>query len=185
MPVFEKSTLLQQLQQDVNDIISRTHVLSAADPVLLNRQPAPDAWSVAQVWAHLNFYNDIYLPRLEEKIKATNGTGHAFKTGWLGNYFTEMMAPKVEGVPVNKMSAPPNARPEAALDAPQVIETFLAGEQHLLRLLEQAAHANLDSRVRTGISSLIRLKVGDTLRFLIAHQQRHLLQAERTLLQVQ
>lgn len=49
-------------------------------------------------------------------------------------------------------------------------------------LLDQAQKINLSS-VKTAISltSLVKIKLGDTLRFMIYHNERHILQAEKAL----
>jgi hypothetical protein len=54
--------------------------------------------------------------------------------------------------------------------------------QTMLELLHLAAKTDLN-KVRTSISisSLIRLKLGDTLRVVIYHNERHIRQAERAI----
>lgn len=183
MPEFKKNALLNELTASVAQIVNDVKALPL-DNDLLNRQPGVDKWSVLQVLAHLNFYNKSYLPKLEMRLGKRSGNELIFKTGWLGNYFTNMMLPKPDGSVTSKMSAPKDSRPESNLDAQQVICEFLAGEEQLLSLLERASKASLNTRVPTSISSLIKLKAGDTFRFLVAHQQRHLIQLKRTLNEV-
>lgn len=184
MATFEKRVLLAQLKTDVQAILQEIQALTAADKQLLNKQPGFHQWSGAQVLEHLNFYNRAYLPVIESRmIKPAAGQAD-FKSGWLGNYFTKVMMPGTDGKVANKMSAPKNARPVDVLDAEKVLAEFISGEQKLLLLLEKATVSDLDVRVPTSISKLIRLKAGDTFRFLVAHQQRHLAQFRRTLLAV-
>lgn len=180
MPVFKSSELLAQLKSDALRILQEAEKLQQADPDLVNRQPANDRWSVVQVLAHINYYSSTYNPRLENALSGTKAKQSEFKPGWLGNYFTKMMLPKQDGTVVNKMSAPKDSRPEISLDAKTVFAAFIGHQQDLIALLEKASFEDLDMRVATTISSLIKLKAGDTFRFLIAHQQRHFAQIERT-----
>lgn len=181
MATFEKKELLAQLKTDVQQISQEIQALSAPDKQLLNKQPGFHQWSGAQVLEHLNFYNRAYLPVIEARMTRPAGKDGIFKSGWLGNYFTKVMTPGTDGKVANKMSAPKNARPVDVLDAEKVFAEFISGEQKLLSLLEKAATSDLDVRVPTSISKLIRLKTGDTFRFLIAHQQRHMAQFRRTI----
>jgi hypothetical protein len=138
---------------------------------------------VAQVIEHLNVYCRHYVPAIEHKLKdhRSQPAPH-FNTGWLGGYFTKLMQPGENGTLAMKMSAPRNARPSAQPDALPTLQEFLSYQQRLLLLLELAKSANLGGiRIPTSLSSIITLKLGDTFRFFIAHQQRHMLQAERAL----
>jgi DinB superfamily len=73
-------------------------------------------------------------------------------------------------------------RPAALLDAHTVLDTFIRQQHELLELLELAKTKNIGSiRTPISISRLIRLKLGDTFRFLIAHEQRHFIQVKNTL----
>ncbi|MGA6926679.1 MAG: hypothetical protein WBY88_13405, partial [Desulfosarcina sp.] len=64
----------------------------------------------------------------------------------------------------------------------EVIDRFIIHQQKLLELLKKAKNVSL-TRTKTGISisRFIRLRLGDTFRVVIYHNQRHLLQAERAL----
>ena len=175
MPTINKSKLISELQ---NNVLATLEIVKAlpTDNNLLNKQPGFKKWSGAQVLEHLNFYNRAYLPNLEKRMIASDDKTKEFRSGWLGNYFTGVMQPGIEGQIANKMSAPKDARPVEVLDAKKVISDFIKGQETLLKLLEKAKISDLNTRIPTSISKLIRLKAGDTFRFLVAHQQRHMVQ---------
>lgn len=80
------------------------------------------------------------------------------------------------------MRAPKDHRPSPFLDPAVVINTFLEQQQVLPDLLERAKTRNIGTiRTPISISRLVRLKVGDTFRFLVAHEQRHFIQAGNAL----
>lgn len=153
----------------------------------LTTPPAPGQWSVAQCLEHLNFYGQHYLPAIDSAIRTAKQQGSQpdkmFRPGLLGAYFTELMLPQQDGRLKKKMASPKNARPSVAPDPTKMLAKFIEQQERLLQLLEAARAVNLNKiRVPTSLSPLIRLKLGDTFGFLIAHLERHVLQAERSLL---
>lgn len=180
---LKSTALLSQLELDVKQIITKCKKLQHADEALLQQSPAAGKWSVAQVLEHLDIYCRHYITAIEHKLHnhQTSPAFH-FKPGWLGNYFTKLMKPAVTNTIAKKMKAPKNALPSLQPDAVAVLEEFLQHQYHLLNLLAIARSADLNSiRVPTSLSSFISLKLGDTFRFFIAHEQRHFVQVDNTL----
>jgi uncharacterized damage-inducible protein DinB len=180
MTSYNSLELLSGLQKDIDSLQQRINTIQQYDNSILNRQPAPGKWSVAQIIEHLNSYNRYYLPEIERSLNTKDiPFNKTFKPGLIGNYFTNMMAPKSEQV-TNKMKAPKDHTPAPALDSRKVIAEFIAGQLRLAELLKQAEKTDIGRlKVPISISRFIKLKLGDTLRFLITHQQRHFLQIER------
>lgn len=180
MKSFKSLELLESLQADVRQLILVATHLQNEDPEVLQKQPATGKWSVVQVLEHLNSYGRYYLPAIEKSLQMDKPAKEFFKPGWIGNYFTKIMKPGADGKIGNKMNAPKNHRPSADLDIKPVMDTFFAQQQILLQLLEAAKKKDIGSiRTPISISRFMKLKVGDTFRFLIAHEQRHMLQAGR------
>jgi phosphoglycolate phosphatase-like HAD superfamily hydrolase len=116
MPTFNSQTILEQLQGDVNSLLNVLHTRIMPQPrAALLRQPAPGSWSVIQCLDHLNSYGLYYLPQLEAALKKGEQlklpAKPAFKSGWLGNYFTNLMQPQPDGALKSKMNAPKGHRP--------------------------------------------------------------------------
>lgn len=182
---FQTDELLDQLTSDTQTLVQivtdEFRQLSASD---LNRQPTPERWSIAQCLEHLNSYGHYYIPMLESAILNGEENGFSpsptFKSGWLGNYFATSMRPKADGSIGLKSKAVKAHTPASMLNAPAVLTLFLEEQEAILALLERAKQVNISKiRVPISIAKFIRLSVGDTFRFLIAHQQRHVLQARR------
>jgi hypothetical protein len=182
MKSFNSVELLESLQADIRQLILFATQLQNEDPEVLQKQPAPGKWSVVQVLEHLNSYGRYYLPAIEKSLQINKPAKELFNPGWIGNYFTKIMKPGVDGKIGNKMNAPKNHRPSPDLDTKPVMDTFFAQQQKLLQLLEAAKMKDIGSiRTPISISRFIKLKAGDTFRFLIAHEQRHMLQARTTI----
>jgi len=183
MKKFKSEELIDQLEADVKMIIAAAEHLRQADPVKLSYPPAEGSWSVAQVLEHLNMYNRYYLPVIEKSlVHITKDTNAWFVSGFWGNYFTRMMMPKNVYEVRNRMKAPKGYAPEKGVNVENVFNEFLQHQHKLLQLLEVARRRNLNSiRIPISISRMIRLKLGDTFRFLIAHEQRHMIQARNAI----
>jgi hypothetical protein len=176
--------LLNQLEVDTRQLILKAKYFSKEDPSLLLVQVNSDSWSVAQILEHLNSYGRYYLPQMAlaiEKAGHTRSSTH-FRPGWIGDYFTKVMLPGKNGKIANRMKSPKDHRPAAALDPDTVLTEFFDQQYRLLELLLQAKNVNIGkAKVPISIARWIRLKLGDTFRFHIAHEQRHFVQADKTL----
>lgn len=186
MKSFNSIDLLQELQADVRQLVLTATYLQKEDPELLMIAPGPGKWSIAQIVAHLNSYGRYYLPAIEKSLRSNKPSKRDFTPGWFGNYFTKIMKPGADGRIRSKMNSPKDHRPTSDLDVASVFDDFMNQQQGLLNLLEGAKQKNIEAiRTPISISKFIKLKVGDTFRFLIAHEQRHFLQISNTVRQIQ
>lgn len=178
--------LIEQLQADTRQLILKTEYLRNEETRMLILQPAAGKWSVTQVLEHLNSYGRYYLPAIGNSLAGSRRPSKQwFKAGWLGDYFTKIMKPGADGKITNRMRAPRNNRPRLVFDRDSVINEFLEQQFTLLNLLHDAKRKDIGAiRTPVSISKLIKLKTGDTFRFLIAHEQRHFIQIDNTLKQI-
>ncbi len=149
----------------------------------LNRRSASGGWSIAQCLEHLNSYGDFYLPRIDQAISAYQGKpALTVKRGWLGNYFINSMDPDLS---TKRYQAFRGHLPAVSLNGHRVVGHFIAQQERLLALLRHSGRTDLNRiRIPISITCLIRLKLGDTLEFLIIHNERHIRQADRNLSQL-
>jgi DinB superfamily len=153
-------------------------------PEVLRQSPAEGKWSVAQVLDHLNGYNRYYLSAIESQLDKTAlpNAQETFRAGWLGKYFTNLMMPPAPGKKTVKMKSPKDHEPASFPDPEAMIREFISGEEKLLMLLEKSREINLGKvRIPISLNRFIRLKLGDTFHFLVAHQQRHFFQIQQIL----
>lgn len=178
----KQDELIESLKKDVEILLECADFFRDEIDALLI-PPTPDKWSIAQILEHLNSYGRIYLPQIDKAISVSQSNRDAwFNSGLLGNYFTNMMKPKNVFEITNKMKALKSHRPENKLNAGKVLDEFVEQQHTLLQLLEMAKLKNLNTiRIPLSITKLVKLKLGDTFRFLIAHEQRHFIQARNSL----
>lgn len=147
----------------------------------LNWKSNPESWSVLECIEHLNLYGDYYLPEIKKRMQqaATQKTSSEFKSGLLGNYFAKKMLPKEK---LRKIKTFKDKNPLNSQLTHAVLGRFGEQQKMLLLLLEQARKQDL-SIVKTGISisKFIKLRLGDTFRVLVYHNQRHIVQAKRVI----
>lgn len=178
----KQDELIESLKKDVEVLLECADFFRHEIDALLV-QPMPDKWSVAQILEHLNSYGRIYLPQIDKAISASPSTRDAwFNSGFLGDYFTNSMKPKNVFEVNNKMKAFKSHSPENKLNAGKVLDEFVDQQHKLLQLLEMSKIKNLNTiRIPLSITKLVKLKLGDAFRFLIAHEQRHFIQARNAL----
>ena len=179
---IQQEVLLADLKKDVEVLLECADFFRKEIDALLI-PPMPGKWSVAQILEHLNSYGRIYLPQINKAI-STSKTKRAawFNSGLLGNYFTNTMKPANVFEVKNKMKTLKAHTPENNLNPGKVLDEFVEQQHNLLQLLELAHQKDTNAiRVPISISKFIKLKLGDTFRFLIAHEQRHFIQARNTI----
>lgn len=172
----------------ITDLIERTETIlaevegwSTIAPEVLNKRPAPEAWSVLECLEHLNKYGDFYLPEIANRI---TGTKHMepsiiFKSSWLGEYFAKAMLPREK---LNKMKTFKSMNPTLSGLRTEVLEEFIAQQKNMLKLLVMAKDIDMNkTKTDISISKWIRLRLGDTLRVVIYHNERHMVQARKAM----
>lgn len=174
----------------IEDLIHRTkEVINAAIELdnlqldALNWKASPEKWSILECLEHLNRYGDFYLPEIENRIKQANSIQEdaLFKSGWLGNYFAKSMLPKEQ---LNKMKTFKVMNPIGSQLDKSTIEKFITQQKQMLQLLGKARTIDLSkTKTSISISKWINLRLGDTFRVVIYHNQRHIVQAKKVLSQ--
>ena len=183
MAKFKSEDLLNELQEDVRKIKAAGEHLSSADPRKLIYQTHPEKWSVVQVLEHMNAYGRYYLPAIDKAIAFKSAEPSVwFNSGFLGNYFTKSMKPTNVYEVKNKMKTMKAYTFPNSLNVETVVKEFLGQQDRLIQLMEVARGRDLNSiRIPITISKMVKLKLGDVFRFLVAHEQRHMIQARNTL----
>lgn len=179
MKKFKSEELIDELENDVKQIIAAAEHLQTADPVKLSYCPEEGKWSVAQVLEHLNAYNRYYLPLIEKSVVHISKDVSAwFVAGFWGNYFVSSIMPKNVFEVKNKMKTSKVHSPDKSVNVEAAFKEFFQHQNKLLQLLEVSRRRNLNTiHIPTTISKLFRFKLGDMFRFIVAHEQRHMIQA--------
>lgn len=175
---MQSDKLISTLTAQTEEMIHFAENLKKNELNFLTWKENETSWSILECLEHLNLYGDFYLPEIELKIKnSTTKNEVEFKPGILGNYFAKSMLPKEK---LNKMKTFKDKNPLNANLNKTVLDKFINQQNQLLDLLNQSKKVSLNKvKITISISSLIKLKLGDTFQFYINHILRHLKQIER------
>lgn len=177
---MQSEKMNQSLVEHARQFINRAEEFNQLGIKTLTWKENPSSWSILECMEHLNLYGDFYLPAIERKIKQSKTKHEAeFKSGFLGNYFAKSMLPKEK---LNKMKTFKDKNPLNAQLDKGVIDKFIQQQIQLLNLLDLSKNVSLNKiKIETSISSLIRMKLGDTFQFYVNHIVRHIAQMDRAL----
>ncbi|HET9839399.1 MAG TPA: DinB family protein [Candidatus Angelobacter sp.] len=168
----------KSVSRDIADSRNRAQaVVSGLSAEQLTRRPEPGKWSIAECIAHLNVtaaaVQKIMAPAIEKgKTEKKCGSG-PFSLGPKGRLMVWIAEPP----PKFRIRAPKNVRPPATIDDPrQLLLAFLQAQDEWERLMREQDGLDL-SRIKAG-QGVFRMRLAATLPWMMAHQRRHLLQAE-------
>ncbi len=149
----------------------------------LNWKPSPEKWSVLECLEHIilsgQYYIDQINTKLSGKIPGSDLLDMNFKPGLIGNYSVKAMKPGPSGEIGSKMKTFKRMEPgKSNLDQKQILSDFEKYQADLLSIIEKSRYFDLNKiKIRSSIGNLIRFKLGDALRFVVAHNQRHIQQS--------
>lgn len=177
---FDKQQLLSELQTLVTVHIDYVQSLTALPEKKLQYRLHEGSWSVLECLEHLNRYAAFYNQEIEKRLsKAKPATSSEFKSGYWGNKFAVDMLPK-EGMKKIKTFQSKNPI-HSNLVASEVLMSFLQHQETMMTLLEKAKAYDLN-RIKTSITlPILKFKLGDTFRFVIHHNERHIVQVQAIL----
>lgn len=177
---------LDRCAQDINEARRRAEALVLGlTPEQLTKQPEAGKWSMAECILHLNTTAAVMQALIEKAIadaKRNNkvGTG-PFGIGLKGRLLIWIAEPP----PKFRIPAPPHLRPPAQIDDPaRLLLDFLKAQDGWQRLIRESAGLDL---VRTKVGPLFspfRQRLAASFPWMMAHQRRHLLQAENVKRQI-
>ena len=188
--IKKSSELLQQASKDTHEIITtfKSDLKPLAEAQLVWKS-APEKWSILQCLEHLNLTNRHYIPEMKMAIQKAIATGQSpaedFKRGFIGRKMTTGIKPKIDGTIPNRTRTfknynPNNLPPSESTQA--VFDEFLQHHEDFLMIIEDSKKVNMNKvKVKSLLGSILKFKLGDAIEFVIAHEQRHILQAKNIL----
>ena len=177
---FKTQDLLQELTERIQSQIQFAKSIENKSDEELNWRATKNSWSVLECLEHLNRYGEFYIDEIKKRMEKSKAPkSDVFVSGRLGNKFAVDMLPK-EGMKTMKTFKSKNPI-HSKLDREKVTVTFLKQLHRFLRLLEMSEEKNL-TKIKTSTTlPLLKLRLGDTFRFVINHSERHVQQAKNVL----
>ncbi len=189
MSTFNSSELLNQLEKDTREVIETVkNEFVPLNAEQLHWKPSQKEWSIIECLDHINIGVKHYLTEIAKKLDRAGKTdlngNETFKSGPMGNYFVKMMAPTQAGGIKNKMATFKKfTQFDISAQQPhETIERFMRYQNELLDLLNRSRKVSLQkNRVKSAIGGWLMFRLGDAFRFIIGHNQRHVIQAQKVL----
>jgi len=175
------------LGHELADICRRVRrLIEDLTPEQLCQRPDPTSWSIAECLAHLNLTAAIVQPKVAaviERGKKEKLTAQGpFSPGPLGNLMIWIAEPP----PKFRLPAPRSIVPRVEHGDPaEVVTEFMKVQEEWERLIRDSE--GLDQKrlkVQSIFPGLPPLRLAAPIPWMMAHQRRHLLQAEKVKQQI-
>ena len=145
-------------------------------------KPNKNAWSINEIFAHLNEFVRFYHPTFTQAIASTKHTDpiDVYLPSPLGkSAWKSMKLGNVKNIKRKFKSARSyNPSIDKSLIKGEDVANFEIAQKELLDIFETARNVNLRKvKVPVSISKIIRFRLGDALLFVTYHNERHLQQA--------
>ena len=175
---------MEDLARDQKSMIENTFL--DLDTDLLKKRPSEDKWSIAECFAHLNLTLDIYLPQMDNAIEQTEKytpPAEEFKYSLLGKLALYAMEPKKDKTFRLKMKTFKKLEPQQSdLNSKEELNHFIEHQEKTNQIIEDLKKINIGkAKIITAMGPLLKMRIGDALHFMLAHNQRHILQAQNVL----
>lgn len=140
-------------------------------------QPEFDKWSIGQCLYHIWLTNEKYLKILDPTVRHTAilGSTEEYRSRWLGRRFIGLVGPR--GIP----GKVPRALIPVYDDVPEDIVQRLEKQFETFQILIEHCKGKdlMKIRIHSPFMLFIRFQVGDILKALEQHNERHIAQATR------
>jgi len=176
--VLNKQKLLYELENYVCSHIEYAQYLKTIPEEELQKKRKKTSWSILECIEHLNRYAAFYNEEIDKRIRTSRHQNSSeFNPGYLGNKFAIDMLPKENMKTMNTFKSKNPIY--SILEKNEVLDSFIGYQNELLELLKLAKDKNL-TKTKTSITlPLLKFRLGDTFRFVIYHNERHIVQAQK------
>jgi hypothetical protein len=169
-----------ELEHQIQDARRRAQQLvSDLTAEQITRRPDPAKWSIGECLAHLNVTAGAVQPRMADAIEEGKRNKVAGKGPFAPGPKGRLLIWLAEPPPKFRIRAPKQIAPPTQISDPlQLLPEFLKVQDGWKRLMQDCEGLDL-AKIKTGRRfSLFRSRLAATIPWMLAHQRRHLWQAE-------
>jgi uncharacterized damage-inducible protein DinB len=151
----------------------------------LNWRPKDRGWSIGLCFVHLMKANAAYFPLLSSVIDGTTRTRLLERIPVLPGLWGNLILKMVEPETARRSRAPKVFLPLLKEVPGDIVERFIEQQHELLALMTQLGSVDLDETTITSPAlAIVTYSLRDALSIIVAHEERHLLQARRVLVEM-
>ncbi len=174
-------SLLELSQSIKNEILQ----IASHDIEKLQWKSDVKSWSVLEILNHLSLVYELYANNFERTIEAapqSSEQSHSIKYSLLGRLSIFSQRPNNEKRRM-KMKTFDFFQPDyKSCESHEVVKRYLANKEVFEKLLIDASTRDLaELKVPTALGQKVRFYVSECFDFILAHEQRHLVQINQTL----
>lgn len=148
----------------------------------LNRRPRNGGWSIGQCLDHLITANAPYFDIFAKKAQHPSPANMIERLPFLPSFWGGMLLNMVDPESTRKLRAPAKFRPTPEPVPHNIVDLFCDQQHVLIRAMHQLDHLDLDAVIVTSPAlSFVTYSLHDALAIIVAHEERHLRQAQRVL----
>ena len=181
MQKLSTATELQQRLTHILDTVEREFRPLTVEQ--LRTKPANGGWSIVECLQHLNLAERYYVRQLQHKVAKLglvqyNADDQDIESDFVGRLALRFLDPKS----TTKLPAPGMVKPRAAssLDSADVIQQFVALQALQKDLTGRLVYLDWNrEKVPTMFGNWLKMRLGDVVRMLVLHTERHIGQAMR------
>lgn len=168
--------LVQRLDQ-INEAVRED--FQPLDHAELNWKPNAESWSIAQCLEHVIRSNEPYFDKFEGAVKGTLRANLYERIpvlpGLWGRFVLNAVSPETR----RKLRAPKLSTPSQSTLPADIVERFLSENRKLASAIQSLNNVDLDRIIITSpLASFVVYSLRHAVLILVAHEERHLLQAQ-------
>ncbi|HEX7959473.1 MAG TPA: DinB family protein [Terriglobales bacterium] len=148
----------------------------------LNWKPSPAQWSVAQCLDHLIVINSTYFPVIEKIARDGYKPSVQQHLPLLPRFFGPLVLKAVSPEGKRNYKASSHVLPSSSTIDGDIVARFRAHQQELIRHMKMTENLDLSNTIITSpVASFATYSMLYAYRIVVAHERRHLLQAQRVM----
>lgn len=174
---------IEQLEKELNQATARAWALvSTTDGRLFTVRPAPMSWSAAECISHLSISSELFLAPLRSAIDDARKRGlqskRPPKMDLIGRVLKWFLEPPIR----QRVKTSVPFVPKAIRAKAEAFGEFASFQAKLAELLEETRGLDLNRmKVVSPFDKRVRYNVFSAFNILVAHERRHLWQAEQAI----
>ena len=151
--------------------------------IALNWKPNPETWSIGQVVDHIIKTNESYYPIFEGLQKGTYTASWVRYFGFLVRFFGNFILKSVEPTRQKKIKTFNVWKPSMSTISDDIVQKFVAQQKELsAKIIENQDFILRGSVISSPANRIIVYTLERAIEIIIAHEKRHLNQAEELLI---
>lgn len=173
---------IEEVEKELTEATHRAWTLvQSTDGRLFTVRPNPSSWSAAECISHLSISTEMVLPGLQSALddarkRGITATNRPLKMDLLGHVLRWFLEPPIR----KRLKTSARFVPRSVRAKAEAFGEFAAFQSKLAELITSAHGIDLNRvKVVSPFDKRIRYNLYSAFRILVAHQRRHLWQAEQ------